>query len=84
MKDSITSGLPSKEQNVGVEASGFCVQLALSMMGQCKVYTLGPGASIVNGRNTEVSIARTGSSSAKLVVVGTGSVSFAPSVPTYP
>ena len=40
VKDSITSGLPSREQNVGVEASRSSGQLTLSMMGQSKVYTL--------------------------------------------
>ena len=38
MKDSVTSRLPSKEQNVGGEGSGFGGQPALSIMGQSKVY----------------------------------------------
>ena len=46
MKDSITSGLPSREQNVAEKPSGSSGQPALSMMGQSKVYTL-------MGENTE-------------------------------
>ena len=47
MKDSVTSKLPSKEQNVGGEASGFGGELALSTMGQTEVYML------VGGDNEE-------------------------------
>ena len=40
MKDSVTSGPLSKEQNAGGETSGFGGQPALSMMGKSKVYML--------------------------------------------
>ena len=40
VNDSITSKLPSREQNVGGEASGSGGQLVQSMMGQSKIYTL--------------------------------------------
>ena len=39
VKDSIASGLPSREQNVGAKASGSGGQLELSMLGGPKVYT---------------------------------------------
>ena len=38
MKDSITFGLPSREQNMGGEVSGSRGQPVLSMMGGSKVY----------------------------------------------